>query len=210
MKGTTAMAMAMMWGTAAWGSEIAPAAHQSEGTWSFARRPAVEVEAIAGQKSLSRDEFRRLAVQSEAGVRVTVSRRPDATFGLAADWLEGRSARVGEGFAVTAATRELGLGVRARIEGSRVQAVAGAGVAYLNSDVVTTFTVNTRRVQQHGAGVWYSIGLRMPLSSRVTAGVDLRQTIGVLGAEGRSSRNGAFHVGGTLGVTFGAGARGAR
>lgn len=194
MKGTIGV-LAMFWAMSAWGVEA-----------------VVEVEALGGRKQLSEKAFSGLSEQNEAGMRLSVARRPDATFGLVVDYLEARAERSGDGFRVGAITREYGIGVRGKIDGDRVDAVASCGVAFLQTELAAAYALRTWRIKEEGVGAWYSLGVRVPMTSRLTAGVDFRHTIGTVSGKSHahSTTANAFHVGATISMRFGRTARVAR
>lgn len=214
MKGTIG-AMAMFWALAASAAAPAESVPQDGRTTSEERplfglaiRPVVEVEAVGGRRELSEPAFRGLSQQSEVGVRLTVTRDADSRFGLATDYLESRASKHAEGYTLGAITRELGLGVRGKIDGGRVNAVAACGVALLRTELAATYAVRTWRIKEEGVGGWYSLGIRVPVTSRVTAGADVRHTIGVVSGRGHSSSVDGFHIAGSLGVRIGAVSKG--
>lgn len=171
--------------------------------WMSSLRPVVEIEALAGQKHLSRGSFRALDEQQEVGLRATVARREEDVFGLTISHLESQASRQEEGFEIAARTRETGIGLRGRIQNGRFEATASAGVALLQTELAAAYAVRTWRAIERGPGLWYAIGVRAPVSSRVTSGVELRQTIGSVYGRNHSSRANGFHVGATIGVRFG-------
>lgn len=194
MKGTITMA-AILWGVSAMAAEAEP----QTGTWAI--RPIVEIESFAGQKHLSRGSFRALDEQVEGGVRATVSRRDSDPIALTVGYLESRASRRDAEYEIAAMTRETGLGLRTRIRSGHLEATASAGVAMLETRLAAAYALNTWEKEERGIGVWYGIGIRVPIGRRVTTGIEVRQTIG---RDGTARANG-FHVGGTLAVRLGRG-----
>lgn len=206
MKGATLVAV-MMWGAAVMAAEpdaeSVVVADGERPTWAGSLSPVVEVETFGGQKHLSRGSFRALDEQVEAGVRATVARRQDDVLRFTVGYLESRASRKDDGFEIGAITREAGAGLVARIEGRRAEATASAGVALLETQLAAAYALRTWESKERGLGLWYAVGVRIPVGTRVTAGIEMRQTIGGVYGRNHSSRANGFHVGGTLGFRVG-------
>ena len=163
----------------------------------------VEVVGFAGTVRLHRSRWAALVDQPEAGALVTVTHARRDSIGLAADVLLSRRRVEAPGYTFAGQTRELALGMRGRIGQGRLHAVAGGGVSLLQTEAAASWEWATKRSSTSAPGLWWGIGLRMPLTESLVAGVDLRQSIGMSLVDRRAQHAGGFHAGASVGVRFG-------
>lgn len=161
-----------------------------------------EVEALAGAKQLLLDDYEGLALQSEAGVRVSAPLGEGSAISLVGELLEGRVARRGEGYGVGLATHEIAAGIRVRIGSGAIQGFAGAGPSVISTDLVAAYPERGFHTHQNELGVWYSTGVRARLTPRVSSSVEVRRTLALAADAGQAPASGD-HVLVSLSCRFG-------
>ena len=165
---------------------------------------ALEVEALAARKYLTGSSPAGLSQQPGGALRVVFTPSPTSAFAVTAGALETRAVVRGKAFSTASLTREAEIGLRTRFDRGRFYAFAGSGISFLQSESAASYALGNYHHREAGGGVYYSLGVRAPLTSRITVGAELQQTIDVFSFSKDPVGAGGFHAGVSLGVRFGA------